>query len=248
MAHTMSKRTAYALNVITLACWLTAALGAVIGFSVHQEWTITFVQKPKPLSVMTSVDIAPAELSSSDSTESSDSESADLAEAESAAEPELMTIAAQLSAPPEMPELAPIDDMPEVPEMPDPVIKKTAQRVATPSAKPQLPAPNTSARAVAKGNSGNGAPSSATSLSFGSGAGRQPAPNYPLQARRSNQQGTVVIEFIVGVDGKVLSAWVKNPCPYDLLNNAALSTIRARWKFPAGDARRYKIPIVFRLN
>jgi protein TonB len=94
----------------------------------------------------------------------------------------------------------------------------------------------------------NTPPATATSLSFGSGAGRQPAPSYPLQSRRTNQQGTVVIEFIVGTDGKVLSAWVKTPCPYDLLNNAALSTIRSRWKFSSGEARRYKIPIVFRLN
>jgi TonB family protein len=69
-----------------------------------------------------------------------------------------------------------------------------------------------------------------------------------LTARRSNQQGTVIVEFIVGTDGRVLSAWVKSPCPFSTLNNAAVSTIRSRWKFPTGSARRYKIPIVFRLS
>ena len=69
-----------------------------------------------------------------------------------------------------------------------------------------------------------------------------------MQARRSNQQGTVVVEFLVGTDGKVLSAWVKSPSPFPALNSAALSTVRNRWSFPAGAARRYRIPIVFRLN
>lgn len=164
-----------------------------------------------------------------------------------------MPVIATAPTPPPMPELAPLAELPDIPEMPAPVIKKTATQVAGPStprpqAKPSTNTPSGDRIVTAGGARGNGPPSSATTLSFGSGAGRQPAPSYPLQARRSNQQGTVVVEFIVGVDGKVLSAWVKTPCAYDLLNNAALSTIRSRWKFPAGEARRYKIPIVFRLN
>ncbi len=43
----MSKRATYTLNVITLAAWLTAVLGACIGFSIHQEWTVKFAKKPK---------------------------------------------------------------------------------------------------------------------------------------------------------------------------------------------------------
>lgn len=244
----MSKPVTYALNVITLAAWLSASLGALVGFSVRQDWTVAFAVKPQPLSVMTSIDIAPAEAPLDAQNEENQP-----AETEQPAEPTAVPVIATLPTPPPMPELAPMADLPEIPEMPAPVIKKTATQVAAPSTpRPQVkPSTSSSANnrpATAGKPTGNGPPSSATTLSFGSGAGRQPAPSYPLQARRSNQQGTVVVEFIVGVDGKVLSAWVKTPCAYDLLNNAALSTIRSRWKFPAGEARRYKIPIVFRLN
>lgn len=243
----MSSSTNYALNVITLAAWLVASLGALVGFCVRQEWSVAFVVKPQALSVMTSIDIAPAEALEAPSENDQPTEN------ESPAEPTAVPVIATAPTPPPMPELAPLAELPDIPEMPAPVIKKTATQVAGPStprpqAKPSTNTPSGDRIVTAGGARGNGPPSSATTLSFGSGAGRQPAPSYPLQARRSNQQGTVVVEFIVGVDGKVLSAWVKTPCAYDLLNNAALSTIRSRWKFPAGEARRYKIPIVFRLN
>ena len=201
---------------------------------------MAFVEKPKPLSVMTSIDIATAE-----PTEIVEAEST-----EQTPEAAVLPVTAALPTPPAMPESVPMTALPEIPELPAPVIRNTAQKVATaPTPTPTRTTPSSPTKPRPESSaSSNTAPAAATSLSFGTGAGRQPAPAYPLQARRSNQQGTVVIEFLVGVDGKVLSAWVKTACPYELLNNAALSTIRSRWKFPAGAARRYKIPIVFRLN
>ena len=241
----MSKGVVYALNVITLAAWLSVALGAVVGFTVAQDWTVTFAAKPPRLEVMSIVDIAPAE-------QAAESENQDSA-TESPAAPEVVPVTATVPTPPPMPEMPPLAALPEIPEMPAPVIKATATKVAapTPVKPPAKSTSGSSSSSSASSNSsanGNSPPSTATTLSFGSGAGRQPAPNYPLQARRSNQQGTVVVEFIVGVDGKVLSAWVKTGCPYASLNDAAVSTIRSRWKFPAGPARRYRVPIIFRLN
>lgn len=234
----MSRRTIYALNVITLAAWLSAALGAWIGFSVRQDWTVAFAVKPKPLSVMTSIEIETA----------APVETVESSAEEVPTEPTLVPVTAVLPAPPALPELAPMTELPDIPEMPAPVIRKVATTVAPPATKPKTNPTAQTSPATQNKATGNTPPATATTLSFGSGAGRQPAPAYPSQARRSNQQGTVIIEFLVGTDGKVLSAWVKTPCPYDLLNNAALSTIRSRWKFEAGAARRYKIPIIFRLN
>jgi TonB family protein len=236
----MSKRVSYALNIITLATWVSVGLGAAVGFSVRQEWTVAFPVKPEPLRIMTSIDIEPADAAPVEDTNAG----------EEIAMPQLMPIIAAdpAPAPPVMPEIAPMAALPEIPELPAPVIRKTATQVAPSVPKTATKPSNTAVTSKAKKPTGNNPPATATSLSFGTGAGRQPAPVYPLQSRRSNQQGTVVIEFIVGTDGKVLSAWVKMPCPYELLNNAALSTIRSRWKFPSGDARRYKIPIIFRLN
>jgi len=235
----MSKKAVYALNVITLAAWLSAGLGAMIGFSVRQDWTVAFAVKPKPLSMMTSIDIAPPDAPQTEETIAS----------EEPADTTLIPVTAQVATPPPMPEITPMATLPEIPELPAPVIKKVATQVAPPATnRPQTKVSEANRPATENKATGNTPPAAATSLSFGNGAGRQPAPSYPLQARRSNQQGTVLIEFIVGTDGKVLSAWVKTPCPYELLNNSALSTIRSRWKFAAGAARRYKIPIVFRLN
>ena len=209
------------LNVIALAAWLSAALGAWIGFSIHQDWTVAFAEKPMPLSVLTRVDIA---------TNETVEVMSDEAQTEVTIEP--ATIIAP-PAPPALPNLAPMATLPEIPEIPVSVIRKTAPKVATTQKTNQ---------------SDTSAPGTATALSLGVGAGRQPSPSYPSQARRNNQQGTVVVEFLVGVDGKVLNAWLKSPCPYDSLNHSALSTIRNRWRFPEGPARRYKISIIFQLN
>jgi protein TonB len=240
----MNRGVTYALNVMTLATWLSVGLGALVGFSVSQDWMVTFAVKPPRLEVLSVVDIAPADPALENSTDASAEEVP--------AQSENIPVTAVAPSPPPMPEMPPMTELPDIPEMPAPVIKKTATQVAAPTApKPQAPT-NSSSRPSSSNkptaSNGSTAPSTATTLSFGTGAGRQPAPTYPLQARRNNQQGTVVVEFIVGVDGKVLSAWVKTPCPYESLNNSALSTIRSRWKFPAGQAQRYRVPIIFRLN
>ena len=220
------------LNVITLAAWLSAALGAWIGFSIHQDWTVAFAVKPMPLSVLTSVDIAT-------------NETVEVITDETTTEVTVEPAAMASPAPPALPDLAPMAELPDIPEIPAAEIRTTAPKVASKPSTPATPATPTTPKSS---QSNNTAPNTATALSLGVGAGRQPSPSYPSQARRNNQQGTVVVEFLVGVDGKVLNAWLKSPCPYDSLNNSALSTIRNRWRFPEGPARRYKISIIFQLN
>jgi protein TonB len=239
----MSKRFLYSLQIITLTIWVSCLIGAAVGFGFKQEWVMTFAKKPQTLALETRI-----ELSTDDrpKTETATDLPAENINTETSTSP-----------PPTMPvlaEMTPLPDIPEIPEAPVPVITKNATKVASePVKKMTNSAPTTQNKpTTAKPSSAAAAsdkpPGSATTLSFGSGAGRQPAPVYPLQSRRSNQQGTVTVEFIVGTDGKVLSAWVKRACAFEALNNAAVSTIRSRWKFPAGAARRYQIPIVFRLQ
>lgn len=243
----MNKSIPYALQVGTLALWLSCFLGAVVGFGVKQEWVLAIVPKPKSIAIQTSIALeAPMQETLTEEQTTDDSAENNVAPAHSNAAEQ--PVIAELTPPP-MPEMVEMPSLPDVPDLPAPVIRKTATKVASANTKPT----NKSTTAKPSNTptskpSSNTPPATATSLSFGSGAGRQPAPAYPLTARRSNQQGTVVVEFIVGTDGRVLSAWVKSPCPYSTLNNAAVSTIRSRWKFPSGAARRYKIPIVFRLS
>jgi outer membrane biosynthesis protein TonB len=50
------------------------------------------------------------------------------------------------------------------------------------------------------------APTNPQRLTYGQGEGRQPAPEYPLEAKLAHQQGSVIVRFTVGEDGRVQNA------------------------------------------
>lgn len=85
-------------------------------------------------------------------------------------------------------------------------------------------------------------------LTFGQGEGKQPAPDYPRQALREGQEGTVVVRFMVGENGRVLSAEPSSPSAWPLLNDAALRVVRQRWRFSTGILRAYEVAIHFQLQ
>jgi periplasmic protein TonB len=58
-----------------------------------------------------------------------------------------------------------------------------------------------------------------------------PAPAYPDWARRSNQQGTVVLRVLVAADGSVTRVEIARSSGFDSLDRSALATVRARWRF-----------------
>ena len=58
-----------------------------------------------------------------------------------------------------------------------------------------------------------------------------PPPNYPASARRRAQQGTVTVRVLVGADGSVERAEVSDSSGFDSLDDAALETVRSRWRF-----------------
>jgi TonB family protein len=82
-------------------------------------------------------------------------------------------------------------------------------------------------------------------LTFGQGAGRQPAPDYPLRAQRENQEGVVSVRFTVGENGRVAAAEAVTASPWPLLNESAVRTIRSRWRFAPGTPRAYEVAIRF---
>ena len=84
-------------------------------------------------------------------------------------------------------------------------------------------------------------------LTFGQGAGKQPAPEYPVVAQDAGQEGTVSVRFVVAENGRVTSAEAVTPSPWPLLNDAALRTIRNRWRFAHGQPRAYEVAIRFLL-
>lgn len=85
-------------------------------------------------------------------------------------------------------------------------------------------------------------------LAFGQGEGKQPAPDYPPRARRDGQEGTVVVRLSVGENGRVLGAEAAAPSPWPLLNEAAVTAVRQRWRFRSGALRLYEVAIRFELT
>lgn len=82
-------------------------------------------------------------------------------------------------------------------------------------------------------------------LTYGQGAGKQPAPEYPWRAQNEGQEGVVNIRFTVAENGRVLAAEAVNPSPWPMLNDSAVRTIRNRWRFSPGKSRAYEVAIRF---
>jgi len=91
------------------------------------------------------------------------------------------------------------------------------------------------------------APPPVQTITFGRGEGKQPAPDYPVQAKREGQEGTVVLRFRIAENGRVLDATAVSPCVWPLLNEAAVRVVRDRWRFPAGSSRLCEVSIRFQL-
>jgi len=79
-----------------------------------------------------------------------------------------------------------------------------------------------------------------------------PAPQYPSLALKRHWQGEVWLRVLVGEQGNVIDAWVENSSGHELLDAAALDTVR-NWKFypaqygPENVREEVRLPIRFEL-
>jgi protein TonB len=128
------------------------------------------------------------------------------------------------------PQLASPPPMPAQIAMPEPLALKPAPapRTATPAVSTQSPP--------------------VQHLVFGTGEGDKPPPDYPSEARIAHQQGTVVVRFSVDENGHVIDAQAAVPCPYPLLNQAAVRAVRDTWSFPSGKPRTFDVSFQFELH
>ncbi len=237
----------HALNIGTLACWLSVVGFGAIAFVVPGTRGIpvaTFLEKDPP-PFQEDFTLGEAEDAAAESTE----------EASNAAPPET------LPSPPELPEIAGFTPLPEIPEIAAQAAKPAPiAAVAPPSAKlaasqPRRTASSTSTTAKPGGGgagtsspgSASGQPGSGMSDASRLAKGRMPKPTYPAQAKRSGQTGTVVVEFTVDASGRVISAIAKSSSGWPLLDSEAVRTVR-RWTFPAGGVMKLQRPIVFQLR
>ncbi|MEO5716602.1 MAG: TonB family protein [Luteolibacter sp.] len=254
----------YALNIGTLATWLSVAGFGTIGIVIPVTFEI--LQKDKSddpykdlestvlMEDFTTGDLPPSQETDTGTTGEAEETDVPLAEQET------------LPTPPDMPETAEITPLPEIPDMPPPVARSSENTAPAPTKPRPVPTTNsknptrstmpTSAtggspkgKADAKGKTGNGGQNGGSGMSDAKrlAGGRMPAPSYPSEARAKGQTGTVLVEFVVGENGSVVSAYAKNPSPWPILNERAVSAVR-RWKFPPGNVVKYTRPIVFQLN
>ncbi|MES2922187.1 MAG: TonB family protein [Verrucomicrobiota bacterium] len=254
----------YAINIGTLATWLSVAGFGTIGIVVPVTVEILNSQESKdPYADLESIvltedfnlgDTPPSQETDTGSTGDTEEIEVPFAEQET------------LPTPPEMPDVTEITPLPEIPDMPPPVAK-ASEPVAPAPTKPRpvpvvsnktptrsaMPTSSTGGspqgKAEAKGTVGNGGRNGGSGMSDAKrlAGGRMPAPSYPSEARAKGQTGTVLVEFVVGENGSVVSAYAKSPSPWPILNERAISAVR-RWKFPPGSVVKYTRPIVFKLN
>lgn len=133
--------------------------------------------------------------------------------------------------------------LPEPPAVAQGVPQSPAE--ATPEARSASEAGSVTARA--------GEAREITPPTFNAAYLRNPAPRYPLVARRNGEQGTVTLRVLVLRDGVPASVSVERTSGSGRLDNAALETVKS-WRFvPArrGDTpveAWVLVPIVFRLE
>ncbi|MEI7928131.1 MAG: TonB family protein, partial [Verrucomicrobiales bacterium] len=217
----------HALNIGTLAAWLSVTGAGSIALVVKSE-SLFFHQDlagASPLAEGGDFDLEEMSAGSSAPSDPSPSTS------EQAGPVDNEVATPPFSSVPELPDLAESAPLPTIPDLPAPV-KAEAERATTrpPVGRPEISSrgsnrPSPGASSGSGSGSGSGSTKGRGSGSVGSArwaGGRMPAPNYPSEARRKNQEGRVVVAFSVDERGDVVSASVSNPCPYPLLNEEAL--------------------------
>jgi periplasmic protein TonB len=241
----------HALNIGTLATWLSFSGAGMIAITVHDLARLPLRNE----AALRSNDEGPEldlEEKSASAAASSAAALLPVAEPVPAEQEEVQELM------PELPELMEIMPLPEIPDFPEPVKPETAPKppVAKKPANSARPEPRGAAKPAPSANQGRGSGSgSGTSAGNGSAAsgvarwagGHMPPPNYPSAARRSNQQGRVVVSFTVDEQGNVITASVTQACPFASLNDEAVRAVR-RWKFKPGARASNQRTINFKLN
>lgn len=109
-----------------------------------------------------------------------------------------------------------------------------------PAAAPPHPKRSGANLHLAPGASEGTAPGTGSSGSAGGTSAQpryrtNPKPAYPAEARRTKQEGTVLLGVEIGADGAVKSVTVKRTSGHPLLDDSALQTVR-RWRFAPATA------------
>lgn len=250
----------YALNIGTLATWLTVAGASTVA-------CVVLVEDRLPELKVESDQVAEVFITPQAMGSAPPAEAPDLAREEAPAEdfvaaelPESPAEFPELPELPELPDLAEVEPLPDVPDFPVPAPAaprvETQPKASSRSSSQQTRAATNNGRRSSSGEVGRGSgQGSGTAQGSGSGATgsdrwiglRKSSPNYPSSARRQGQQGRVIVQFTVDERGYVVDAKVTSPSPYAALNEEALRTVR-RFRAKPGVRATTSQPIIFKLN
>ena len=82
---------------------------------------------------------------------------------------------------------------------------------------------------------------------------QNPKPVYPPMSKRLNEQGTVLVRVLIGVDGTAQRAEIQQSSSFDRLDQAALATV-LKWRYVPGkragkpEAMWFTVPIAWVLQ
>ncbi len=82
---------------------------------------------------------------------------------------------------------------------------------------------------------------------------QNPKPVYPPMSKRLNEQGTVLVRVLIGVDGTAQQAEIQQSSSFDRLDQAALATV-LKWRYVPGkrggqpEAMWFTVPIAWVLK
>ena len=82
---------------------------------------------------------------------------------------------------------------------------------------------------------------------------QNPKPTYPPMSRRLGEQGTVLVQVLIGVDGNAQKGEIKKSSGFSRLDQAALATV-LKWRYVPGkragvaEAMWFTVPIAFALE
>lgn len=251
----------YALNIGTLATWLTVSGASTVATVVLVEERLP--ERQTAADGVSEIFITPQAMGSAPPAGLPSEMEAAVPEDESVASEDVAAELPETPALEPLPELADPEPLPEVPDLPAAPAVQPESR-PKPAARSSSP-PSKVVRSSASGQRGSSARSGESGQGSGRGNGsargsgssevgsdrwlglRKASPVYPASAKRQGQQGRVVVQFTVDERGNVVDARVTGPSPYPLLNQEALRTIR-RFKARPGVRATTSQPIIFQLH
>ena len=130
---------------------------------------------------------------------------------------------------------------------PAPRTKPSPRRTESPPSTAPVPGRAAPGPAKTPGTPG-GTGTAGTAKAGRGGKGKFPKPPYPSFAKAAGLTGTVTLSVRVSPDGSATSVSVSGSSGSSQLDSYAASWVQTRWRWPAGEARTFRLPVRFNLR